>query len=231
MRYKMLIAAIACFCVVLLTACGSSSNAVSDEEKTDRMEQQVSELEEEQMQETAGEAVEENTEEMEAVVEPRKGDFRVGFWGDTKEVVQAYETSMFVGELDSDLLYQDSPMGYTAYVCYKFDQNGGLYLGAYQFTDEYNLASTYISRYNEFKGNIIAQYGEPELDIISDLSGLAKYAEPDVALQLGYVGYATSWKTDTTEITLGMVNPDGKIGIVLKYESLNHEEVHNTSGL
>ncbi len=163
----------------------------------------------------------------------RNGDFRIGFWGDDEDTVNKFETAKFEG-LSTDgltMLYSGSVAGNDTYIMYDFDSAGKLYRGIYNLTTTYSNASFYITSYETLKDSLTEKYGKPSSDKIKKISSLAQYADADVALQLGYSVYQTVWNTETTEVSLGMLNDGSGISIVISYTDPNHEEVKNTSGL
>lgn len=166
----------------------------------------------------------------------RNGDFRIGFWGDDTETINKYETAKFEGISEEDdastmMMYSGTVSGKNAYISYLFDPTGKLYQCFYGFTDTYNNAGLYIATYKTLKESLTEKYGKPVSDEVKNLSSLARYADEDVALQLGYSAYRTVWKTETTEITLVMYNLGSGIETTLAYTDPNHKEVKNTSGL
>lgn len=163
----------------------------------------------------------------------RNGDFRTGFWGDDEDTINKYETAKFEGPADdgSALLYSGSVAGNDAYIVYYFDPAGKLYRGLYGITTTYSTASLYITSYETLKDSLSEKYGKPSSDEVRKISSLAKYADADTALQLGYSVYQTIWNTETTEVSLGMLNDGSGISILISYTDPNHEEVKNTSGL
>ena len=166
----------------------------------------------------------------------RNGDFRIGFWGDDTETINKYETAKFEGISEEDdastmMMYSGTVSGKNAYISYLFDPAGKLYQCFYGFTDTYNNAGLYIATYKTLKESLTEKYGKPVSDEVKNLSSLARYADEDVALQLGYSAYRTVWKTETTEITLVMYNLGSGIETTLAYTDPNHKEVKNTAGL
>ena len=163
----------------------------------------------------------------------RDGDFRIGFWGDDEDTINKYETAKFEGLSEDGLtmLYSGSVAGNDSYIMYYFDPAGKLYRGVYGLTTTYSTASLYITSYETLKDSLTEKYGKPSSDEVRKISSLAKYADADVALQLGYSVYQTIWNTETTEVSLGMLNDGSGISILISYTDPNHEEVKNTSGL
>ena len=76
-----------------------------------------------------------------------------------------------------------------------------------------------------------AIFAEPDKDEILKYSSSADYTDEGQALELGFTGYIAIWKTDTTEIMLGLMSENYEITMLLMYNDINHEEVHNTEGL
>lgn len=167
----------------------------------------------------------------------RNGDFRIGFWGDDMETINKYETTKFEGisEEDDDttmMMYSGTVSGRSnTYITYLFDSAGKLYQCFYGFNDTYSGAELYIAAYKSLKESLTEKYGKPASDERKNLSSLARYADEDVALQLGYSAYRAVWKTETTEITLIMYNLGDGIETTLAYTDPNHEEIKDTSGL
>lgn len=163
----------------------------------------------------------------------RNGDFRIGFWGDDEDTINKYETAKFEGPAEdgSAMLYSGKVAGNDAYIVYYFDAAGKLYRGVYGLTTTYSTASLYITSYETLKDSLTEKYGKPSSDEVRKISSLAKYADADTALQLGYSVYQTVWNTETTEVSLGMLNDGSGISILISYTDPNHEEVKNTSGL
>lgn len=164
-------------------------------------------------------------------VEPREGDFRVGFWGDTKETIKEYETAEYYSDEDNLVTYLGEVSGEDSIIFYAFDEAGKLYQGMYIFLNSYNQGHLYIRDYNSLKDSLIAKYGEPAIDKVLEYSSLADYTDEGQALELGYTGYIAEWETDTTEITLVLTSENYDITMALEYEDINHEEVYDTEGL
>lgn len=166
----------------------------------------------------------------------RNGDFRIGFWGDDIETINKYETAKFEGISEDDdgttlMLFSGTVSGKDAYTSYIFDQAGKLYQGFYGFNDTYSGAELYIAAYKSLKESLTEKYGKPVSDERKNLSSLARYADEDIALQLGYSAYRAVWKNQTTEITLMMYNLGDGIETSLAYTNPNHEEIKDTTGL
>ena len=117
------------------------------------------------------------------------------------------------------------------YITYLFDSAGKLYQCFYGFNDTYSGAELYIAAYKSLKESLTEKYGEPASDERKNLSSLARYADEDISLQLGYSAYRAVWKTETTEITLIMYNLGDGIETTLVYTDSNHEEIKDTTGL
>ena len=167
----------------------------------------------------------------------RNGDFRIGFWGDDIETINRYETAKFEGISEEDdgttmMMYSGTVSGRNnTYITYLFDSTGKLYQCFYGFNDTYSGAELYIAAYKSLKESLTEKYGRPVSDERKNLSSLARYADEDIALQLGYSAYRAVWKTETTEITLIMYNLGDGIETTLAYTDPNHEEIKDTSGL
>ena len=167
----------------------------------------------------------------------REGNFRIGFWGDDIETINKYETAKFEGISERDdattmMVYSGTVSGRNnTYITYLFDSAGKLYQCFYGFNDTYSGAELYIAAYKSLKESLTEKYGKPASDERKNLSNLARYADEDIALQLGYSAYRAVWKTETTEITLVMYNLGGGIETTLVYADPNHEEVKDNSGL
>ena len=167
----------------------------------------------------------------------RNGDFRIGFWGDDIETINRYETAKFEGISEEDdgttmMMYSGTVSGRNnTYITYLFDFTGKLYQCFYGFNDTYSGAELYIAAYKSLKESLTEKYGKPVSDERKNLSSLARYADEDIALQLGYSAYRAVWKTETTEITLIMYNLGDGIETTLAYTDPNHEEIKDTAGL
>lgn len=163
----------------------------------------------------------------------RNGDFRIGYWGDSIDTINYYETADYQGTAsdNSGLVYDGTVSGYKANIVYYFDSTGKLYKGGYQITENYSQGALYITAYNTLKENLISKYGEPTSDLKKNISSLASYTDEGSALQLGYTIYQCCWKTETSNITLGMISQNYKISLVLGYEDLNYEDSTDTTGL
>lgn len=164
-------------------------------------------------------------------IEPREGDFRVGFWGDSVEVIEEYETAEYLAGDEEAILYIGDVAGKDAAIMYWFDEEGNLYQGSYSFLDEYNQGHSYIREYNSLKDSLIAKYGEPITDKVVKYSSSADYIDEGQALELGFTTYVAVWENDTTEITLGLVSENYEIEMLLRYKDINHEKIYNTEGL
>lgn len=171
------------------------------------------------------------------VIDPsdRNGDFRVGFWGDNIDTINKYETAKFEGVSEDEdgtvMMYSGTVAGKDAYIIYNFDIEGKLYCCFYGINNTYSSSALYITAYESLKDSLSEKYGKPSSDDVKKISSLANYADPDIALQLGYSVYRTIWNTDTTEISLGMLNSGDGISTMIAYTDPHHEKTKNTSGL
>lgn len=164
----------------------------------------------------------------------RNGDFRIGFWGDSIDTINLYETADYVGTNsdNSGLLFSGTVSGYKSDIVYYFDKNTGkLYQGAYQISENYSQGALYITAYNTLKDNLTSKYGNPVSDKKKTLSSLAAYTDEGSALQLGYTVYQACWETETTRITLGMISQNYEVSLLLSYEDIHHENTTDTAGL
>lgn len=163
----------------------------------------------------------------------RNGDFRIGYWGDSIDTINYYETAEYQGTAadNSGLVYNGTVSGYAANIVYYFDSSEKLYKGGYQITEQYSQGASYIAAYNTLKENLISKYGTPTSDLKKNLSSLASYTDEGSALQLGYTVYRCCWETETSNITLGMLSQNYEINLILGYEDLNYESSPDTIGL
>ena len=234
MRRRLIGSMIVCLGMMMaVSACGSTSSTslVSETSSNDSSSVAYSIPASSTVQETVASISSEATAEEQEPVEPREGDFRVGFWGDTKEVIMELETAEYIGDDDESIGYIGDAAGKEAAILYWFDEAGKFYEGAYMFLDVYNQGRLYIRDYNSIKDSLIAKYGEPNEDEVLKFSSAADYTDEGQALELGFTGYIAIWTTDTTEITLAITSENYEMSIVLRYQDINHEEVHNTAGL
>lgn len=163
----------------------------------------------------------------------RSGDFRIGYWGDSIDTINLYETAEYMGTAsgNSGMVYTGTISGYKANIIYYFDNAGKLYKGGYEITENYGQGALYITAYSTLKDNLISKYGNPISDKKKNISSLAAYADEGDALLLGYTMYQCYWETETSAITLGMLSENYDISIILAYKDLNHEEDSDTTGL
>lgn len=97
----------------------------------------------------------------------RNGDFRIGYWGDSIDTINYYETAEYQGTAadNSGLVYNGTVSGYAANIVYYFDSSEKLYKGGYQITEQYSQGASYIAAYNTLKENLISKYGTPTSDL------------------------------------------------------------------
>ncbi len=158
--------------------------------------------------------------------------FRDVVWGDSIEDVKKYEKATFIGEQESNLVYEGQLMGYDCSITYSFEQ-GKLYNGGYLITDIYSSAGQYISAYESIKEEINQKYGTPIEDEIIELEdeSLIDMAGAPRALEYGYTTYRARWKTKDTNIMLGMMAENYDITIVLSYTDINYEDTSTADGI
>ncbi len=177
------------------------------------------------------ENIPETTEE---AIEQREGaTFRNAIWGDDIDTVKKYETEIALKKSDNDLIGETAINGYDAIACYYFNNNK-LYKGVYDFSPlKYSSGGQFITAYNSLKNTLTKKYGEPYEDEIfnNENQSLIEHAGPSSALKYGYVTYIAQWKTDDSEILIGMMSVDYKIGLVISYTDINYEPDINDSGL
>lgn len=159
-------------------------------------------------------------------------NFRTAKWGDSMDVVKAYETAEFYKVIDDKaLVYKGSVAGLDAGINYFFDPEYGFYMGAYRLTDEHSTGSGYITDFNTLKAAVIEKYGEPTTDDIINISSLAEEHEAGDAFWLGYTVYSATWDLDDFRITMGMTCDNGEVTCGLFYATNDFTPDTNTDGI
>ena len=171
------------------------------------------------------------------MLEPRENTiFRNTIWGDSPDIVMLYEDAAFISPnagYDAEhnsLLYNSTIAGIECYVIYQFDPEQGLYSGGYMLTKESTTNSIYITDYKKLKESIIEKYGKPYEDEIITLNSAADYTDEGSALKYGFRAYRAKWKTESTEIMLGMLGNNFEIATTLNYKSIYINPTIDTSG-
>lgn len=171
---------------------------------------------------------EQRREELIKPLERDNPDFRNTCWGDDIETVKQYESSKLVDSDDDSLTYETTVNGYNVYLLYFFDDNK-LFRTGYVLEDNYS-AGQYISIMESFRDDIEEKYGLPledsgmikfEKDSLIEMAGEAR------ALELGYIGYAYEWNTDSTKILLGCTSSNYEVQFTLGYQDMNYHETSN----
>ena len=154
--------------------------------------------------------------------------FRNSIWGDDVETVKKYEKEVELTQ-ESDMLIGNEMVTVSdneATVGYVFD-NGKLYRGVYGFKIDEGVGERfYITKYETIKEKLTSLYGEPIQDEIVPLVDQEQidYSGEEKSLRYGYVGYVTSWQTDTTNIVLGLMSQNYELNFTLYYSDINYEE-------
>lgn len=154
-------------------------------------------------------------------------------WGDTTEIVKYVETDELYLEDKDFLAYYTTISGINAIVTYSFDSEYGLYSVAYQFNDSIeNSGMLAISYYEKIKDAVIKKYGEPTNDVKKPMSNLYEYCDSDSqALELGYLGYTTSWEYNNTKIDMVLATVNYNMHFGLIFDDATFEVPTDTSGL
>lgn len=231
---KKIIETIVSIVVVLSLLCSCSDKSINNgEDKESQASIAAAQQEEIETNEPESTETPEVTITPEPTVKPvKKGNFRVGNWGDSKEKVEENENADFLVENNNQLIYQCEVENIEMLVGYYFDENDKLYQGFYASLNEHTNDSLYIGDYNKLKDSISSVYGTPEEDKEIPLSSLYKYSDDKgTAVKMGWLALKATWSTEDTNIMLGMNSDNYKITLGIKYSDKNHEEVYDNSGL
>jgi hypothetical protein len=80
----------------------------------------------------------------------------------------------------------------------------------------------YISDFDSLKSALTIKYGEPTDDKTIWKNSLYRDDKEEwgLAISIGHLYYYTSWKTDTTEISLGLIGDNFEINFFIDYSSI-----------
>ena len=158
-------------------------------------------------------------------IEKQKPDFRSCFWGMQKEEVKKVEKESLKDEDQECLIYSTSLLNIDCYLSYYFTRDNKLYRSGYLFVEKYVDPRSYIIDYQEVKNLIKKKYGKPYFDRKSWTNDLFK-DEPGTALQLGFLGFVSSWSTEKTDIDLILTSINRyKIVMLLSYTSKKYASI------
>lgn len=158
-------------------------------------------------------------------------DFRSAKWGDTAETVRSFESASFIDTVDGNLAYDGTVAGLAAHIFFRIDPDYGFYTGTYNLTVPHTSGTGYITDYETLKAAVSEKYGPPESDDIIPISSLADYADEGQKVLLGYVGYLTTWSTETCLIKLAMMSDNYKVSTILQYSTPDFTPPPNTDGV
>lgn len=230
MKTRKLLALIMTIALALsLCACSSAASSTSPAE---------SQVVESESQPTAQVEVPAATAAPEATPAPteaaeRKGDFRSGNWGDSKEEVGKYEKGTLVDDSDGEVIYRCTVAGLDMAAVYCYDNEGKLYSGRYVSQEEHSNPQQHIADYNKLKDSLSSVYGTPDTDEVIPTNSAYESTNLDdgTALTYGWLGYQATWHTDNTDILMVMYGDNFNVVLGIKYTDRNHEEVYDNSGL
>ena len=152
-------------------------------------------------------------------------DFRNVNWGMPKEEVKMNEEADLFSEKEDYLYYTVNLNNYFFLLEYLFQDNR-LVRSKYVLLDTFVIKNKYIDILEEFKEDIISNYGnlfDEEMIWKNDLCKDApnKYG---TAVMLDYLSYYYKWKTNETLIWL-LLTGDGETSITLGMQFLSQEHL------
>ena len=223
MRRKKMAIMVFIVLAIFLAACGEKQGIIKNEPEDTK--ENISEKQQEKE-----EAKTEKTSE--AVTQRKNTDFRDIIWGDDIDTLIQYEGDDY-DLSDNIYTYERKVAGYDAYTFFTVGDDEKIHSAGYSFMNTYTVGSQYISQYNILKKSLTEKYGEPYEDEIIPLEtqSLIDTAGESKALEYGYVVYRSRWKTNTSEIMLGMMSENYNIGLIIQYNDINYEFKANTDGL
>ncbi len=230
MKTRKLLALIMTIALALsLCACSSAASSTSPAE---------SQVVESESQPTAQVEVPAATAAPEATPAPtesaeRKGDFRSGNWGDSKDDVAKYEKGTLVNDSGNEVTYRCTVAGLDMAAVYCYDNDGHLYSGRYVSQEEHSNPQQHIADYNKLKDSLSSVYGTPDTDEVIPMNSAYESTNLDdgTALKYGWLGFQATWQTDDTDIFMVMYGDNFNVVLGIKYTDKNHEEVYDNSGL
>ena len=152
-------------------------------------------------------------------------DFRNVNWGMAKEQVKINEQSDLFSEKEDYLYYTVNLNNYFFLLEYLFQENK-LIRSKYILLDTFVIKNKYIDILEEFKEEIINNYGNSFNEVMIWKNDFYK-DQPDkygTAVMLNYLSYYYKWNTDETLIWL-LLNGDGKASITLGMQFISQEHI------
>jgi len=148
-------------------------------------------------------------------------DFRNVAWGASLEEVKVSENIKPLAEGKESLFYKVQLAGKEVTLVYNFLSQYGLYSSGYMFDEKHTNQNDFINDYDVIKSLLIKKYGPPAVDRIIWLNDLFKDDPKDygMAVSIGHLKYVSSWKVEQTNISLGLIGDNYKIGMLLSYKS------------
>lgn len=156
--------------------------------------------------------------------EPIKKDkynFRKTTWGMTKEQVKKTEKGKVEIEKDNSLIYSGKVGGLECGIGYVFAE-GKLVRTRYLIIEKHTNKNDYITDYKSLKEILTKKYGKPIEDKQYWKKDLYKndYQDWGFAISLGHLTYFATWRTNKTDIVLGLYGDNYKINLGVEYESI-----------
>lgn len=165
------------------------------------------------------ESVDKNTEQQNQTSGPK--DFRRTTWGMSKSQVKATETGLPSKDDDSMLVYKEQVSGKDALIAYIFTEDK-LVRAKYIFVEKHSNENDHITDYDDLKEALEKKYGKSKDTEKIWRNELYKsdYSKWGFAVGLGHLVYYTSWKTENTDIILGLSGENYEVKLVAEYSSI-----------
>ena len=168
-----------------------------------------------------------------SVVDRSGADFRNACFGDDAATIKDFETLNFdsLHSTNDVLIFNGEDIGGVACeVTYLLDDTGKMETAFY--SNNKTNGTECIEDYNKWVDLLKNKYGEPDKQLVNELSSLARYCTDDgQALELGYVQYWTEYDKENVIISCYADSNNYKPFTVLRYEPKKKNKSSDSDGL
>lgn len=172
--------------------------------------------------------------EVKIFVSDRSGaDFRNAFFGDDVETIKLYETKTFdsINSTQDTLIFTGENIGgVSCHIVYLLNDEGEMFSAFYSNEDKSGLQC--IEDYNTWIDLLEQKYGEPDTQVVNQLSSSAAYCADDgQALELGFLQYWTEYEKDNMIISCYADSDNFEAYTILRYQSKTVSDSTDTDGI
>jgi hypothetical protein len=147
-----------------------------------------------------------------------------------EEVIASEEKMDPVEKTDNMIKYKTQILGKNFELHYLFAEDK-LIGSVYKLDDNYLTSNNFLGTYNELKEALTKKYGQPSREIINWLNDTYRDVRKKwgLALSLGHVEYASTWKTQNATIKCSLSEVNYYVLCLVEY--LSSEYSYLTDGI